>query len=287
MGTTSRTEHLLTLDDLGAAGIRQVLARAAQLKAGATPRRHGLVMLSVFLEPSVRTRVGFSAAAARAGIAVVELDASRHGPGMSAPESWADAMRCASGQVDVVVLRDDDDARFAGLVEASVVPVINAGGLGAHPTQTLIDLFAMTQLGTVEGLRIGLVGDMGMRCAKSLQRGLGLLGAPSPVLMHPPGRGPERDGRPLDVNGLDVLYVAGLPERRGHHVVVAGQRAKWAVTVATVESFTGSVLCPLPRVDEIDVSVDEHPRAAYFRQADDSRYVRTALLEHVLDGGDR
>jgi aspartate carbamoyltransferase catalytic subunit len=258
-----------------------------------------LVLGALFYAPSTRTLVGFQSAAARLGGSTVVLTESRFGSGMSDLESLDDTVRVVSSYVDVIVLRHPNaDAldRIAGL---SSVPVINGGnGTEEHPTQAIIDLLAIRNWHRrLEGLRLGIVGDLrNSRSAHSLVRAMALFEPKELRLIAPPGRQlPSwvltpgelpitsfEDG--LHLRDLDVLYMAGLPEGEGKEQLAPAERAKFSLTQESARELPANavILCPLPRIDEIDAGLDSRPNARYFDQSADGLFVRMAILHHVL-----
>ena len=289
--------NILSVLDLASQEIERVLERARQLRAGAEPRREVRALVcAAFFESSTRTRLGFAAAAARLDLGFVELADYRSGASMSAAESLADTIRVASGQADLVVLRHGDEALARDAISRSVVPVISAGlGAGEHPTQALVDLFAMqSAFGRIDGLRVALIGDLaGSRAAHSLARGLGRYSLGELRLVSPPARQMQAEwlsGYPhgavtrtdrLDLESIDVAYFAGLPQRCGEELFDAAARRQLALTPTSIRALPGRaiVLSPLPRIDEIDTAVDADPRCRHFTACDDGAHVRTALLE--------
>ena len=296
-------KHLISISDLGKTGTQAVLRRAQALMYGPFPRIKPFSLLLSFFQSSVRTRTGFAAAAVRLGGVPIDIAGPRTGREMSQEESISDAIRCASGQVDLMVLRHGDDLIHARAVEAAACPVINGGGGGMeHPTQALIDLFAIYRtFGKLEGLRIGLIGDLAMRSVNSLLTALQWFEPMEIRLMNPPGRQPEasrlsaidsevvRALSKVELDGLDVIYMAGLPERRGSSVMEPGLRALWALTPKRLKAAKADalILCPLPRIDEVDPCLDNDPRCRYFRQSDEGLYVRAAVLEMILEARGR
>jgi aspartate carbamoyltransferase catalytic subunit len=291
-------EHLLRVEDLGRQGMKALVERAAALADGAAPRdcQRAVVGLA-FFQPSTRTRFGFATAAARLGAVPVDLFGARFAEGMSAPESLADTIRVVSGMADVLVLRHPSDTAVGEVRRSACCPVVS-GGLGddQHPTQALIDLLAMQrQLGRVRGLRIGLVGDLATsRACHSLLAALRWFEPLEVRLMAPEGRLPPKAsllGLPsravagVGLAGLDVVYVAGLPEGVGASRLDAAAREPWRLTPSRVEALAAHarILCPLPRVDEIDVALDDDPRAGWFQQSDEGVFARMAVLERVLE----
>lgn len=281
---------ILSVDDLGAEGFDALLARAAALAGGARAHERRGVALLAFFQASTRTRLGFARAAVDLGAAPLDLSGARHTAVMSAPESLGDTLRAVAGIADVVVLRHPDADEAGRAVRGLDRPVVNAGlGDVEHPSQALVDLHAVATLrGGARRLRWGLVGDLaGSRSAHSLLRALRWYDPVEVRLLGPSRPDGWTDGLavseadPDALAGLDVLYVAGLPA--GSAWGDPTTRARCRLDAARMARLPerALVLCPLPRVDEIDVAVDADPRAAWFRQADLGRWARLALLEHA------
>lgn len=292
--------HLLRVSDLDLPEIDGLLGRAEELAAGAAPRaaRSGATVGLLFLSASLRTRVGYGVAAHRVGAQAIEVDEPRWTPAMSEGESFADTVRTLSGMVDLLVCRTPFPLVRAEIDAWSVAPVVNGGdGGGEHPTQALIDLAAIRRCGPVGSLRIAIAGDLSSRTVASLVRALEL---------DPPAElrlaGPSVDGEvvpgpalasrsvrcaDLDVAGIDVLYLAGLPAQLGRAHLDHADRRRWALTPerAAVLPPQAAVLSPLPIVDEIDADVRNDPRVLAFAQSDHGVHVRTAVLERMLGAG--
>lgn len=287
--------NLLRVADLGPEGMHSVLRRATDLERGARPQQLGGAVLLAILTPSTRTRLGFARAAVDVGAVPVMFESARYAPTMSAPETLEDSLASVAEYYEVIVLRT---AQYPSALPEGPASIISAGlGDDEHPTQALIDLFSVQrELGRIEGLRWGLVGDLNwMRVVRSLLRALAWFEPAEVRLMAPPGRGPSpellrglpcREAEPGDVEGLDVLYVAGLPPGSGEFALDDAARRPWRVGPETMARLGpgARVLCPLPRVDEIDRQVDADPRSAWFRQSAGARYVRAAILEACWPG---
>ncbi len=295
------TRHLLRVGDLDRLDIEALLDRAESLRRDpkSTRSRVGAVLGLALFQPSTRTLTGFQAAMARLGGASVVLSNLRMRPEMSEPESLEDTIRVLSAYCDALVFRHESPDALELAVAVTSCPVVNAGnGDDEHPTQALIDLFAIRRWHRrLDGLRIGIVGDMrGSRSTHSLIGAL-VHFAPAEIrLMFPHERGlppawrvpslpfTDREGR-LDFDDLDVLYMAGLPPGTGEDVVPGETRAKLRLSAADAAARLPSravILSPLPRIDEIDRAVDERPNARYFEQSGEAQYVRMAVLERVL-----
>jgi len=292
---------LLSVDDLTREQIIALLDRAEQLRTTRPYPRSlaGKLVGLFFFQPSTRTRVGFHAAVARLGGDVVEITSPKYQPGMDRPESIEDTVRSVSSYFDILVVRHPSAMAAQEVFKATSAPVINAGtGHESHPTQALIDLFAIRRgLGTLDGLRIGLAGDLlNSRSAKSLLGALRCFRPAELRLMAPPGRGLSEASldilegvrihscNQLTATGLDVLYMAGCPTGAGADALPSAARAPLELTPGLLDGMreNGIVLCPFPRVDEISRSVDESPQAQYFRQSADGLSVRMAVLDQVL-----
>jgi aspartate carbamoyltransferase catalytic subunit len=285
---------ILTVDDLTDDDLDLVLSRAAALAGGASALRSpGPLVGLLFLEPSLRTRVGFAAAAARLGGGHIEVAAERDGP-RSSPESFEDTVRTLSGMVDVLVARP---GRPIGEVASpSVAPVVNGGDAGPHaehPTQALVDLAAIERFaGPVGELTVAVVGDLRMRATRSL---LGLLTRRRPKVLVAITDDGLLEGHPLDelsgqpcerrapgeLDDVDVLYVAGMP----HESLPLDDRERLLVGGDALAALPSGavVLSPGPVVDEIAPAVRSDPRVKVSEQSDHAVHVRTALLELLLD----
>ena len=286
---------ILKIADLSMAEIDGILARARELLGGAvasSPRAQRVIGL-VFLEESLRTRVGFNVAAARLGWSSVEVIERRDGPTTS-PESLRDTLRTVAGYADVLVLRAGEplDGR---LTDALPAGVINGGDRGVdaeHPSQALIDLFAIEEFaGPIGNLHVAVCGDPTMRAARSLLRllsrrapgQLSIIAAPgaSAESMLPSTFGKPPELRTLrDVADVDVLYVAGIP----HDALPLGVRSELLVDAHALDRLPPGavVVSPLPVIDEIAVEIRVAPKVRIFEQSDLGLFVRMALLEFVV-----
>lgn len=293
--------HLLTIADLGDDEVRGVMDDARRLeldRPAIGPVADGGPLVGLlFLTPSLRTRVGFASAAVRLSGAYVDALEARFTPDMSAPESFDDQLRTLSGMVDLVVAR----VPFAlGPVveECATVPIVNGGDgpVGEHPTQALIDLYSIErELGPVEGLRVAIVGDLTMRAVRSL---LGLLARRPPVELRLIGPESRRahgvdlgaltartsTAATLEVDAIDVVYVAGLPQGAGPSALDDEARRRYAIDGEVLRSLPSQalVLSPMPVIDEVTVEARRDRRVAFHRQSDRGVFVRMALLRHLL-----
>lgn len=277
------------VDDLGTEQIPHILSRATALRAGAPSRlpRPPLVGL-LFLESSLRTRVGFAAAAARLGGQSIDV-VERRGNAAAVPEGWADTLRVVSGYVDLVVARPGrplDVAQLKPMLVSSFLNGGDAGRHGEHPSQALIDLYAIEQArGPVSELTVAVCGDLRMRAVRSLLRLFArfpprrLVAITDPHLADDDGL-PAEQRKPWDIDDVDVLYVAGIP----HGALDEPGRARLRVDRKALAALPPGavVLSPMPVIDEIASNVRDDPRIGMFRQSDDALFVRMALIETIL-----
>jgi aspartate carbamoyltransferase catalytic subunit len=286
---------LLRSEDLAAPDVEDVLALAAAHRAGtAVPGDlGGRVVGLLFHEPSLRTRVGFAAAAHRLGARAVEVLGARDGPTTS-PERWEDAVRVLAGYTSVVVARPGAELDPSRLPELCPGPFINAGGTGPaaqHPTQALVDLFAMRTLARrPPPWHVVVIGDPTMRAARSLLRLLPIAGDARSVTVvsHPSllgdDDGPVHGCTPVASvpwDDVDVVYAAGM----AHESLPLAHRDELIVGPAILGQVAPDalVLSPMPVIDEIAPEVRTDPRVRFFEQSDLGLFVRMALLHRALE----
>jgi aspartate carbamoyltransferase len=262
----------------------------------------GKILANLFYEPSTRTSSSFTSAMERLGGSVIPINEVRYSS-VSKGESLPDTVRTLECYADVIVLRHPEVGASALAAQYAGKPIINAGdGIGEHPTQALLDLFTIQEeLGQIDGLTVTMLGDLKYgRTVHSLARLLSLysvrLNYVSPEILRMPAelveevtakRIPQATHAQLEpaLAETDVLYVTRVQKERFEDLEVY-ERVKGAFVV-TSETMSRTkehmiVMHPLPRVGEIDMAVDDDPRAAYFRQMEYGLYVRMALLALVL-----
>lgn len=262
----------------------------------------GMVMGSIFYEPSTRTSCSFTAAMQRLGGTVISISEMQNSA-VAKGETLEDFVRVMEGYCDVVVLRHPEKGAVQRAAQAMRKPIINAGdGVGEHPTQALLDVFTIREeIGTVNGLTVALCGDLkNGRTVHSLIHLLSLydvkiICVAPPGLEMPPSIVAEVRGRGVEVKetnkiddciaDVDVLYVTRVQKERFTDAAEY-ERVKRGVEV-TPETLIKSketmiLMHPLPRNDEISKECDLDPRAVYFRQAEHGMFVRMALIATVL-----
>jgi aspartate carbamoyltransferase catalytic subunit len=261
------------------------------------------ILASLFFEPSTRTRLSFDSAMLRLGGQVLGFA----DPAVSSAkkgESLADTIRMAAAYSDVIVIRHPLAGAAKVAADVSCVPVINAGdGAREHPTQTLTDLFCIRrELGTLSGLKVGLCGDLKYgRTVHSFAPMMARFGSeclciapeelrmPAEILDEVEALGGirprEMDTLEAALPELDVLYMTRVQRERFESEADFARVGGCFVLTPECMALAGPdmiVLHPLPRVDEIATTVDDDPRAQYFRQAAGGVPVRMALISLLL-----
>lgn len=262
------------------------------------------VLASLFFEPSTRTRLSFESAMKRLGGTVIGFAES----GITSTvkgESLSDAVKIIEGYCDIIVLRHYMEGSAQLAADVVSVPVINAGdGANQHPTQTFLDLYTIRKTkGTLEGLTIGFLGDLKYgRTVHSLAYALSYFSAEmyfiSPSSLRMPSdcteelkdrkvKCHETDSLMGISKKLDVIYCTRIQkERFADPVEFEKVRGIYRLNKTTLEEAgikdNLKVLHPLPRVDEMDESLDNTDYAVYFQQARNGIPVRKAILAAVL-----
>ena len=266
-------------------------------------------LATLFYEPSTRTRLSFEAAMLELGGNVIGFSEASSSSA-SKGESMADTAKILSCYADIMAIRHPKEgAPYVASLNASV-PVINAGDGGHnHPTQTLADLLTISrEKGRLTDLTIGLCGDLKYgRTVHSLIEAMSRYPGIRFVLISPeelkvPGyvvyntldrhNIPYTECRSLEdtIGQLDVLYMTRI-QRERFDSNETYERLKNSYILDPERMMLAKpdlcVLHPLPRVNEISVKVDDDPRAAYFRQTLNGKYMRMALILKLLDEAKR
>jgi len=295
---------IISIKDLTREEIDHILKTASDMKPLAekgSDMLRGKILATLFFEPSTRTRLSFEAAMLKLGGSVIGFSEPKTSS-VAKGETLADAGRTVQNCCDVIAIRHplEGAARFAA--EFADVPVINAGsGSEEHPTQALLDLHTiLDEKGRIDGLTIGLLGDLRYgRTVHSLAYALAMYDVRL-YLISPPmlrmrrevledirDRIEVREFEDLSqvIGELDVLYVTRIqkerfPDPTEYERVKGSYRIDLKTLRGAKEDLT--IMHPLPRVAEIDPSVDALPHAAYFRQVRHGLLVRMALLALIL-----
>lgn len=268
-------------------------------------RCQGKKLATLFYEPSTRTRLSFESAMYELGGHVIGF--SEAGSSSAAKgESVADTARTVECFADIIAMRHFKEGAPFVASQSVNIPVINAGDGGHHhPTQTLTDLMTIAcEKGGMEDLVIGCCGDLKFgRTVHSLIAAMSRYEGVRFVLISPEElRVPEhireeilngqnipyKEVRTLEeaMPELDVLYMTRVQkERFFNEADYIRLKDSFILTPDKLETAKKDmiVLHPLPRVNEISTAVDQDPRAAYFRQVLNGKYIRMALILKLLE----
>lgn len=274
-------------------------------KKGKIPQSlKGKILATLFYEPSTRTRFSFETAMLKLGGQIITTENARDFSSAIKGETIEDTVRVVGNYVDAIVLRHPENGTAAKAAEVSSVSIINAGdGSREHPTQALLDLYTIKkELGRVDNLKIGLVGDLLYgRTIHSLisllsifknidlylisPRELKLPMEYKKILKNKKIKFIEDDKVEKIIALADVLYMTRIQKERFKSLSLYNKvKDSFIINRDMLEKFPKKsiIMHPLPRVKEISIDVDNDRRAAYFRQAGNGLYIRMALLKICL-----
>lgn len=296
-------KNLISMRDLDKTHILQLIDKAGKIeKKELWPDLKGLIMASLFFEPSTRTQLSFDTAMKRLGGEVILMSGTK-GTSVEKGESLSDTVKVVNEYSDIIVVRHPNEGAARYISEQVPIPVVNAGdGANQHPTQSLLDLYSISKTqGTLNNLKIALVGDLKYgRTVHSLVYALSAFKPTfyfiSPAVLAMPDyikndlkkmgiAFEEVDEVEAVVNELDIMYVTRLQRERfadpqeynrvkNDYIIQAKQ------LTGVKENF--KILHPLPRVNEIQTDVDPLPSAYYFQQAGNGVFMRQAILSTLL-----
>lgn len=294
---------ILSISDFSKDDVIYLLRKIKHLKENPTSNiLQGFILGNCFFEPSTRTRLSFESAMLRLGGSVLGFE-DMNTTSVKKGESLQDSFKMLHHYADVLVIRHPLEGSAQLAADAADVPVINAGdGANQHPTQTFLDLFSLQESqGRLEDLHIALVGDLKYgRTVHSLAEAL-IHFKPRLYFVSPQGlEMPKEVCDRLKEKGVkfsfhpsfeeilpkvDVFYMTRIQEERFVHkleyeLVKHSYILKKEHLVDVKTNF--KVLHPLPRVFEIDSSVDYTDYAYYFQQAKHGLLTRQALLGLIL-----
>jgi aspartate carbamoyltransferase catalytic subunit len=310
-GASRRTRHLLCAKAIDTDAVDEFCRAAESFEAGlgSTKNSFGKTVALLFFQPSTRTRMGFEAATTAVGahtIGMEDMSASRSNA--RSGESLEDCAAVVSRLCDAIVVRHHQDGAADRMAAKSRKPVINAGdGWNEHPTQALIDIFALRRgLGTIAGKSIAFGGDPRGRTVRSLVHLL-RFERPKEILFCPPSHYEVptdilhaisenqircRIGKEitLALTECDAIMMApydmsDIGEAAGSDYVSPKTTPdSHVITPEKIERTHSRALIyhPLPRHDEIDPACDDLPNAMYFEQVRLSKFMRMAVLSQIL-----
>jgi aspartate carbamoyltransferase catalytic subunit len=296
--------HLIDLDDFDLDFIERLISLGADIAVNTkrySSACFGKVLATLFYEPSTRTQMSFQTAMLRLGGTLIGFD-NPETSSVAKGENLKDTTKVVSSYADIMVMRNPVEGSAKAAAISSDCPIINAGDGGhLHPTQTLTDLLTIRmEKGHCDNLTIGICGDLKFgRTTHSLcktlskYKGNKFIFISAPELMMPDyikdiitsngGTFTEKYSLEDAIPDLDMLYMTRIQRER---FTDANQQlaANFNLTADIMKLAKKDliVMHPLPRVDEIELAVDDDPRAKYFIQAKYGVYVRMALILEVL-----
>lgn len=264
----------------------------------------GKILATLFFEPSTRTRLSFTSAMMSLGGNVLGFSEAASSS-VSKGETLSDTIRMVAAYTDIIAMRHPKEGAPVVASAVSSVPVINAGDGGHfHPTQTLTDLLTIQRKkGRFSNLTIGVCGDLKYgRTVHSLIAAMSRYENVKFVLISPDelklpdyvkseflGEGKSAYSETANLENaipeLDILYMTRIQaERFSDKDEYERLKDSYVLTAEKLKNAKPdlSVMHPLPRVNEIATDVDEDPRASYFEQAENGRYIRMALILKLL-----
>lgn len=296
--------NFISMKDFTREEILEILNIAEELHENPDPNLIGdKIVSSLFFEPSTRTRLSFTSAAYRIGAKVLGFD-SPDATSLKKGESLRDTIKMNEVYSDVIVMRHpvDGAARFAA--DIAKVPVINAGdGANEHPSQTLLDLYTIKEaMGKIDGIKVAFVGDLKYgRTVHSLSKALSMfkcefffvapdiIQIPKHILDYLDSKNIKYslvDDYKEILNDVDVLYMTRIQRERFERLDEYEQvKNVYTINKETIQGKCKEnmiILHPLPRVDEIDIDLDETKYAWYFKQAANGVPVREAMISIAL-----
>lgn len=265
----------------------------------------GRIMLSMFYEPSTRTRFSFEIAATKLGIGVVGTENAAEFSSAAKGETIEDTVKVFNEYgVDALSMRTKEEGHADRAAAVSEVAIINGGdGKGEHPTQAVLDLYTIQeQLQRLDGLHVVMGGDLAHgRTVRSLAKLLSQYKNNHISFVSTPElqigqdiklKLEDHDTRFVETTDMysalreaDVVYWTRLQlERHTSDRALSVSQKHFVLDATALEIMpsTAIIMHPLPRNEEIPDSTDNDPRAKYFRQAGNGLYIRMAMLDQVM-----
>lgn len=301
-------KHLIDIMQLGTEEIDEMISVAKDMIAHPeeyTEKCRGKKLATLFFEPSTRTRLSFEAAMYELGGNVLGFSEAQSSSAAKG-ESVADTIRTVGAYADIIAMRHPKEGAPMVASRKSTVPVINAGDGGHnHPTQTLTDLLTISrEKGRLSDMTVGLCGDLKFgRTVHSLISAMSRYENVKFILISPEElKIPEYlKHEVLEKNSieyiettdlesampqLDILYMTRVQrERFFNEQDYIRLKDSYILTPDKLDNAKEdlSILHPLPRVNEISVAVDDDPRARYFEQVLNGKFIRMALILKLLE----
>jgi len=307
-------KHILAAEQFDEIQLNELFQKADQFRetdSNILDRREvmqthfGRIMLSMFYEPSTRTRFSFGIAARKLGITVEGTENAAEFSSAAKGESIEDTIRVFNEYgVDVINLRTKEEGHANRAASVSNVAIINGGdGKGEHPTQAVLDMYTIQhELGRLTDLNVVIGGDLAHgRTARSLAQLISRysgnqisfvstpelqIGTDIKARLTEDGTTFKETSEIYDaLRTADVVYWTRLQlERLAKNEQLALQQNNFILDATALEVIPSHaiIMHPLPRQEEIPVSTDSDPRAKYFLQAGNGLYVRMGMLDILM-----
>jgi aspartate carbamoyltransferase len=304
----SQIKHLISINDLSSNDIEEIFSLAKRLRNNTLAINNknpfsllfGKILACVFYEPSTRTSSSFIAAMAKLGGSVIPITQGVQFSSVSKGETLEDTIITLGQYADAIVLRHPDEGAARRAAKVSNVPIINAGdGIGEHPTQALLDLFTIIDnKNLVNDIKIALVGDLKHgRTIHSLVKLLSTYNVKitlvSPVELKLPFTLRNLLKNVVETTNLidalptaDVIYMTRVQKERftsnAYYELVKDSCILTKQMMSKVKN-DAIIMHPLPRLNELDRSIDDDPRAVWFKQVQNGLWIRMAVLLQTLE----
>ncbi|VVB78181.1 Aspartate carbamoyltransferase [uncultured archaeon] len=285
----------------------ELFKRADKLRLKSDSCLKGKILVTLFYEPSTRTRMSFESAMLKLGGSVVSTENAKEFSSAIKGESLSDTIRIVGAYCNCVVMRHYETGAALEASKVSKVPIINAGdGKGQHPTQALLDVYTIyREFGRLDNLKIAMVGDLASgRTVRSLCYLLAKFSGNTIIFVSPENLRMGEDIKDhLNKKGVkfreevgldkilpeaDIIYMTRIQKERISIQDYKKAKGKYVIDSKTINLIRpdARIMHPLPHVEEIDLSLETEEndkRVAYFRQAENGLYIRMALLDMILN----
>ena len=299
-----KMKHIVSARQFDKHTIARIFEEADDCRRGRKETCSSKTMATLFYEPSTRTRLSFEAAMHKLGGNVISTENAAQFSSAIKGESLEDTIRVVSSYVDCIVLRHPEENSAERASRFSDVPIINAGdGQGEHPTQALLDLYTIRrELGEIDNKNYCLVGDL--RNGRTIHSLVYLLSLYENI--HIDFVSPKQVSLPENIlkfiieKNISVEFFDSMKKARVVKPdVVYMTRLQVERMSSDMNSMPSScqlseedmkwfkedciIMHPLPRREEVPAWVDNDPRAAYFRQVTNGLWLRTGLIQWLLN----
>lgn len=300
--------HFMDITDFTASQIDDLIQMSESIIANPDKYKEackGKKLATLFFEPSTRTRLSFEAAMFELGGHVLGFSSSDSSSSAKG-ESVTDTIQAVGYYADIIAMRHPKEGAPLAASKRTLVPIINAGDGGhSHPTQTLADLFTIhREKNRLSRLKVGFCGDLKFgRTVHSLINALSRYEDMEYVFISPKElvipdyvksnildkkhiKYIETSSLEEHISELDILYMTRVQrERFFNEADYIRLKDVYMLTPEKLKTAKPdlSIMHPLPRVNEISVRVDNDPRACYFKQVLNGKYIRMALILMLLD----